>query len=364
MKVLILCVDRDDDLGAKAGVKTPLVGRRRNLDAAVKLGLADPEDSDTNALLAAVRLHDQELEAKQGADDQVEVATLAGHQLVGLRSDRKIARELDEVLEMVRPDEVILVSDGAEDESILPILTSRCRVSHVHRNIVKQAPRIEGFIYLLSRMLDDQKMAKRFILPLALVFLVWGFAFLTGYEIYALAATLGIIGGWLLVHAMHWEDRVTNFNQEMVQGLRGGTIMVAANVVMLLLFAVGGVSAYGEAIGDTSTVRALLFLKTFLPYFVSALLVRQGGQLFDDFIQRGSASLRTWTAAFSLIAFGFIGSVAVDLALAMSEGERWTALLSFDLVLRLLVGLSVAMGGLLVARYVRQFFDEPPTPGS
>src|ERR1051325_1328116 len=164
MKSLILCVDRDDDVGGKGGIATPVVGRRRNLEAAMALGLADPEDSDTNALLAAVKLYDQELKAGSPAD-QVEVATVAGHKSLGLQADRKLARELEEVLGAVRPDEVILVSDGAEDEQILPILNSRAKVTHVHRSIVKQAPRLEGFYYVLTRLLDDEKQAKRFVLP-------------------------------------------------------------------------------------------------------------------------------------------------------------------------------------------------------
>ena len=36
-RILVLCVDRDGDLGAKAGVKTPVTGRDANLNAAVSL---------------------------------------------------------------------------------------------------------------------------------------------------------------------------------------------------------------------------------------------------------------------------------------------------------------------------------------
>jgi len=50
MKTLILNVDRDDDFGRKAKVKSPIVGRRDNIDAANKLGQVDPEDSDLNNL--------------------------------------------------------------------------------------------------------------------------------------------------------------------------------------------------------------------------------------------------------------------------------------------------------------------------
>ena len=51
MKILVLCVDRDDDIGVKTGIKGPLVGRDDNLAAATKLGLADPEDSDRKSVV-------------------------------------------------------------------------------------------------------------------------------------------------------------------------------------------------------------------------------------------------------------------------------------------------------------------------
>jgi hypothetical protein len=58
-RILILCVDRDGDLGTKAGIKTPLVGRTVNLDAAVSLALKDPEEPDANAMFEAVSLYDR-----------------------------------------------------------------------------------------------------------------------------------------------------------------------------------------------------------------------------------------------------------------------------------------------------------------
>jgi putative membrane protein len=38
-KTLILNIDRDDDFGRKALVKSPIIGIQNNLDAANKLGL-------------------------------------------------------------------------------------------------------------------------------------------------------------------------------------------------------------------------------------------------------------------------------------------------------------------------------------
>ena len=53
-----MTVDRDNDLGVKAGIRGPVIGRKATLTAALKLGIADPEESDTNAILGALNHHD------------------------------------------------------------------------------------------------------------------------------------------------------------------------------------------------------------------------------------------------------------------------------------------------------------------
>ena len=52
--LLIVCVDRDDDVGKKAGIATPVIGRDACIEAAQRLALEDPEDADSNAIFAAV----------------------------------------------------------------------------------------------------------------------------------------------------------------------------------------------------------------------------------------------------------------------------------------------------------------------
>ena len=53
-KILIICVDRDDDLGSKGDVRTPLIGRKAVLRAAVRLAIKDPEEADANAMFDAI----------------------------------------------------------------------------------------------------------------------------------------------------------------------------------------------------------------------------------------------------------------------------------------------------------------------
>ena len=89
MTVIVLCIDYDNDLGRKAGLQTPLIGREENLEAAMKFALADPEDSDLNALFYAVKIFD-ELKIKDK-----EIITLTGHDTKGFQSDSIISKKLD-----------------------------------------------------------------------------------------------------------------------------------------------------------------------------------------------------------------------------------------------------------------------------
>ena len=59
MTTLILNVDRDDDLGRKAKVKSPIIGIDENIEAANLLGQSDPEDSDLNAIFSAISTYNK-----------------------------------------------------------------------------------------------------------------------------------------------------------------------------------------------------------------------------------------------------------------------------------------------------------------
>src|SRR3990172_9078274 len=170
MKTLVLCVDRDDDIGIKTGIKGPLIGRDDNLAAALKLGLADPEDSDVNALLSAISTYDDLV--KQGVD--AEVATICGDVRVGSASDLVLTQQLDRVLEEVRPSRAFLVSDGAEDEAFAPILGSRIKVDHVRRVYVRQAATLQSWYYQAAQGVKNPKIRRKLMIPLGLVLLLFG----------------------------------------------------------------------------------------------------------------------------------------------------------------------------------------------
>jgi putative membrane protein len=162
-RTVVLCVDRDGDLGTKAKVNTPVIGREQNLDAAVTLALSDPEEPDANAMFEAIRIYDR-LKGEGNLKETFEIATISGSELGGVGADRKVVAELSGLLKSFPANEVILVVDGYSDEAILPLVQSRVPVSSISRIVVKHSESIEETAALFSRYLrkivDDPRYSR------------------------------------------------------------------------------------------------------------------------------------------------------------------------------------------------------------
>src|SRR3990170_4530835 len=196
-RILILCVDRDGDLETKAGVKTPLMGRTANIEAAVSLALRDPEEPDANAMFEAVRLHDR-LQSEKKPDEIFEVATISGSELGGVGADRKLVAELNTLLDSFSASEVILVTDGYSDEAVLPLVESRVPVSSVRRIVIKHSESIEETAALFSkyiRLLRENPRYSRVALGIpGLLFFILGILAIFGWVNYYLIAIIIILG--------------------------------------------------------------------------------------------------------------------------------------------------------------------------
>ena len=201
-KILILCVDRDGDLGEKTEIKTPLIGREGNLNAAVALALKDPEEPDANAMFEAVRIYDRLV--NEGKPDEVfEIATISGSELGGVGADRKIVAELSDVLKAFPANEVILVTDGYSDEAVLPLIESRVPVSSVRRLVVRHSESIEETAALFTRyfkMLVENPRYSRIALGLpGVLFLILGILAIFNLVHYYLMAFVIVLGAFMLV---------------------------------------------------------------------------------------------------------------------------------------------------------------------
>jgi putative membrane protein len=150
-RTLILCIDSDDDIGIKGSVKTPIIGREANIQAATKLALSDPEEADANAMFGAVKLYDKLM--KDYPDEAFEIATIAGSGKGGVEADRAMVRELGRVQNQFVADGVIIVTYGFADEELVPIIQSRIPITSIHHVVVKHSERIEETYAVIFRYL-------------------------------------------------------------------------------------------------------------------------------------------------------------------------------------------------------------------
>jgi len=309
MKTLVLCVDRDDDIGVKTGIKGPLIGRDDNLAAAVKLGLADPEDSDVNALLSAIGLYDDIV--KQGQD--AEIATICGDVRVGAASDLVLTQQLDRVLEEVRPDRAFLVTDGAEDEAFHPILGSRIRVDHVRRVYVRQTPTVQSLYYQAARQMKNPKVRRKFLIPLGLVLLLFGGIY---YYIPGAAPALVLIlaGFYLILISLPFTsfrevlDRLGQAYDGVRNSVAQGDMSIFFNVTALILVVLG--IAFGADLARTSAqgyvAQALLFALGALWWFVLGALVFEGGKVLTAYFKHGRVPGHVLAVAGGFVAMGLL----------------------------------------------------------
>ena len=167
--LLLLCIDRDNDLYEKAKVSAPVIGREKNIDAATKLALADPEDADANAIFYSVKMYDKF--KKEGKN--VEVVTLAGHKNLGYEADKEISRQLDKIVRETNATSAVLISDGMSDEEIIPIIKSRITIESTKIVIVKQAKELEKTYFVLIEKLRDPHYARILLgIPALLILLL------------------------------------------------------------------------------------------------------------------------------------------------------------------------------------------------
>lgn len=201
-RILVLGVDRDDDIGHKTGISGPIMNREKALETATKLSLKDPEESDSNAIFGAVKLLD-DLGDKYDAD----IAIITGHKNRGIDADRVISKQLDEVLEKRPSDFVIFVSDGKDDEYIIPIIQSKIPILSVKRIVVRQAEQLESGYYaikdFLKETLDNPKFARLFFGLPAIALLLYALLGEYGWRI-----IIVVVGGYLFVKGFKLEDYI------------------------------------------------------------------------------------------------------------------------------------------------------------
>jgi putative membrane protein len=306
--LLILCVDLDDDLGRKTEFDTPVVGRDNVEEAAVALANADPEDSDVNVCFQGVHLHDAI------DDESVEVAVVTGTAKADVSANRKVGEEVDTVLASLSTGEdvrALVVTDGAQDESVLPVIRSRVPIDAVRRVVVRQAQDLESMYYTFKQVLADPETRGTILIPLGILLLIYPVAIVAdaiGLPGSTLGVVSALIGLYILFRGLGLEDAIDRSLERVRVGLFSGRAQLITYVVAAALVVVGGVGGLEviRGMGNPAPLpAAAAFVFGAVQWVAAAGIVAALGRITDEYLA-GNFRWRYLNAPFYVVAIAIV----------------------------------------------------------
>ena len=355
-KLLVICVDRDDDVGEKTGISTPVVGRNECIEAGQRLALEDPEDADSNAIFSAIKTY-EDLVSKGYNAQVIIVAGVTGR---GVQADEKIAAEIKSVLMKFSAEGAVIVSDGEDDEMVIPIIQNVIPVVSVQRVVMKVSRTIEHsyavFGKFLKMVVYDPKYSKFFLGVPGILLLIGGVGAVTGYTAEIFAVLVSILGGAFLIRAFDIDKAWSNWAKPTPEGfirmftLITGLILIAGSIPAGVTSV--GIENISEGLGVFDILTDEIIIGKFISGMIPFLWIGIGtifvGILFNNWLNR---KLRHISDILRIIVLVSLYPTVYQFTNVLVGGES-----SFSLILPLVVGFGVtaASATLLIRRYKKK----------
>ena len=352
-KLLVICIDRDDDLGRKTGIPTPVVGRDACIEAAQRLALEDPEDADSNSIFFAVKTY-EDLVSK---GYKAQVITVTGVENRGVQADEKIASQIKSVLKKFSANGAVIVSDGEDDEMVIPVIQNVIPVISVQRVVMQVSRTIEHsyavFGKFLKLVMYNPKYSKFFLGVPGILLLIGGIGAVTGYNAEIFAVLVTILGGAFLIRAFDIDKAWANWAKPTPEGfirmftLITGLILIAASIPagITTVSAENISSDVGIVNIITDNVVIGQFVSGMIPFLWIGLGTIFVGILFSNWLNR---KLRHITDILRIVVLVALYPTVHQFTNILMYEES-----SFSLILPLVAGFAVtaASATLLIRRY-------------
>lgn len=352
-RVLVLCIDRDDDIGTKGGIETPIVGRDSCINAGTRLALEDPEDADSNAIFGAVKTYEELVSKGYTA----EVAVVAGRFNRGVEADEKISLEIKSILESYHADGAVIVSDGEDDETILPVIQSRLPVISVQRVIIRHSRTVEYSYAVLGKYLKllvyDSQYSKFFLGVPGILLVAAGIAVAFDATKEITVIMLGILGIAFLIRAFDVDKalgslgRLTPTSFIRIFSIIGGVLIILASIANGVSSIPPGTLKPGLSALDIIGNRVIVgdFARGTITLLWIGIATILGGLLLSNWF-KGSPRAMSDTLRLAVLALLFIP--VQQFTSVLTEGTS-----PFTLISSLLIGLAVT---LVAATFLFQYF--------
>lgn len=276
-RILVLNVDSDNDLYRKAKVTGPVIGRSDNLRAATKLALADPQDTDANAMFEAVRKYDE----LRGKGYSVAVATITGAEREGYVADRELSRQMESVIDRLKSEACVLVTDGMSDARVVPLLKNRIKINSIDLVRMKQAAQFENTYFTVLEKLKEPHYARIVFGIPAMLLLLFALSYYLnlGWEF-----PVALVGIYLILQGFGLVDSLT----ESFQGLgfsvdRLSFVFYAGSIIFFLISLILAYGSYASAVAAAGSglVTTASFIEGFLILFPVCMVMYLAGRVID-----------------------------------------------------------------------------------
>jgi len=271
-KLLVICIDRDNDVGEKAGITTPVVGRDACIEAAQRLALEDPEDADSNSIFAAIKTYEDLISRGY----KVEVITVAGVKNRGVQADEKILAETRQVLEKFAANGAVIVSDGEDDESVIPVIQNVLPVVSVQRVVMKVSRSVEYSYAVFGKYLKmiayDSRYSKFFLGVPGILLLIGGIATVFDFTAEIFAVLVSILGGAFLIRAFDIDRAWANWSKPTPMGFIRIFTMIAGILLILSSVPAGMNAVDSKLIEDNPELITMISDKVIIGQFVAGAL--------------------------------------------------------------------------------------------
>jgi putative membrane protein len=351
--IIVLCIDRDDDIGSKGGIDTPVIGRDSCINAGIRLAIEDPEDSDANAIFAAVKTYEDLL--KRGYN--VEVALVAGRYNRGVEGDEKIGSEIKYIVGKLKADASVIVSDGEDDETLVPVIQSMVPIISVQRIVIKHSRSVEYsyaiFAKYIKMLIYDPRYSKFFLGVPGALLLASGISTIFGLTREAIALVLSILGCAFIIRAFDIDKALSALGKPTptsfikIFSLVSGLLIIVVSIVNGLSHIPDGIVTEDMSNFEIVTNKEIVgsFIRgTILLLWIGIGTILSGTLLSNWF----GGSIKTMSDILRLVILILLYYPILQFTSVLTEGTS-----PFNLISSLLIGLATT---LVAATFLYQYY--------
>jgi len=288
---------------------------------------------------------------------KTQVVVVTGVENRGVQADEKVASEIKSVLKKFSADGAVIVSDGEDDEMVIPVIQSVIPVISVQRVVMQVSRTIEHsyavFGKFLKLVMYNPKYSKFFLGVPGILLLIGGIGAVTGYNVEIFAVLITILGGAFLIRAFDIDKAWTNWAKPTPEGFTRMFTLITGLILIAASVPAGITTVSPENIsGDVGIINLITdevvigqFVSGMIPFLWIGLGTIFVGILFSNWLNRKLRHISDLLRIIVLVAL--YPTVHQFTNILMYEES------SFSLILPLVAGFAVtaASATLLIRRY-------------